>query len=101
MTTGQPITFVIELTINDLSITRADILLSVMKSGFETSCNYNVIDFELLVFDQWGGFVYESNDMNLSWNGAVNGKDLNRLSYYLIILDGYPALRSFRRPKLI
>ncbi len=45
----------------------------------------NVMNFELIVFDQWGGFVYSDTTINLNWDGKVNGKLVNSGVYVYII----------------
>ena len=45
----------------------------------------NILDFEILVFDQWGGFVYQSKEVTMNWNGAVNGKNLRKGPYIYVI----------------
>jgi gliding motility-associated-like protein len=36
--------------------------------------NKAVKQFEVQVFDRWGALVYQSNDVNFSWDGFTNGK---------------------------
>jgi len=31
--------------------------------------------FSMQIFDRWGNKVFESNDINSKWNGAVNGSE--------------------------
>ncbi len=45
----------------------------------------NVMDFELIVFDQWGGFVHSDTTINLNWDGKVNGKLVNSGVYVYVI----------------
>ncbi len=45
----------------------------------------SVINFELMVFDQWGGFVYSDNTINLNWNGKVNDKLVDSGAYVYVI----------------
>ena len=54
----------------------------------EVKVNPNcVTDYEILIFDRWGEKVFESNDINLSWNGTYKGKALDNATfvYYLKI----------------
>ncbi len=35
---------------------------------------YDTEEYEILVFDQWGQLILESNDESASWDGTINGK---------------------------
>ncbi|MBK6274788.1 MAG: gliding motility-associated C-terminal domain-containing protein [Saprospirales bacterium] len=53
----------------------------------------NVLEYRLLVFDRWGEKLYESNDINISWDGVYKGEVVQLDSYawvieYKIILGG-------------
>ena len=39
-----------------------------------TGCFYEF--FELQIFNRWGDIVFQSNDVNTTWNGTYQGKDL-------------------------
>ena len=45
----------------------------------------NVLDFEMMIFDQWGGFVFETKDVLLKWDGKVSNKELRKGAYIYII----------------
>jgi gliding motility-associated-like protein len=47
----------------------------------------NEVLFEIVIFNRWGGKVFESNDKNKSWNGRVNneGNESPAGVYYYII----------------
>lgn len=32
-----------------------------------------IMDFEMTIFDRWGGVIYETKDINLPWNGGIKG----------------------------
>ena len=32
-------------------------------------------DFEILIYDRWGGLVFQSNDINFKWDGSVKDKE--------------------------
>ena len=36
-----------------------------------------VSSFNILIFDRWGEKVFESDDLNFSWDGTFRGKALN------------------------
>jgi large repetitive protein len=40
-----------------------------------------VSDYSLLIYDRWGNKVFETNDINNSWNGDYNGKPMNPGNY--------------------
>jgi gliding motility-associated-like protein len=43
----------------------------------------DIKDFHILIFDRWGNLIFESNDINHSWNGYKknNGKRVNQGTY--------------------
>ncbi len=54
----------------------------------EVKINPNcVTDYNMLIFDRWGEKVFESNDINLSWDGTYKVKALDNATfvYYLKI----------------
>ena len=44
-------------------------------------------DLTFIVYDRWGGKVFETNDKDIGWNGSFKGKDLDPgvFVYYLMI----------------
>lgn len=32
-----------------------------------------IIEYELMIFDRWGNFIFYADDINKTWNGKVNG----------------------------
>ncbi len=56
----------------------------VLDVKFNPDC---VTDFNMLIFDRWGEKVFESNDINLSWDGRYKGNALDDATfvYYLKI----------------
>ncbi|KAB1064752.1 T9SS type B sorting domain-containing protein [Salibacter halophilus] len=42
-----------------------------------------ITDYHILIFDRWGNLVFESNDINRSWNGLQNnsGEKVNQGTY--------------------
>jgi gliding motility-associated-like protein len=55
----------------------------------------NVLEYKLLVFNRWGEKLFESNDINISWNGMFKGEIVQVDTYawvveYKIILQGKP-----------
>ncbi len=45
----------------------------------------NTHDFQLRIFDRWGGIVFESDDMERGWDGNINGKAAPVGSYVVVI----------------
>lgn len=35
-----------------------------------------IMDYEMTIFDRWGGIVYETKDIHLPWNGGIKGSNL-------------------------
>lgn len=48
---------------------------------FFTAIGNTVRDFHLLVFDRWGGKVFESRDINEGWDGTIRGKPIKQDVY--------------------
>lgn len=44
-----------------------------LNDGFKAQ-GIGIADFKMQVFDRWGALVFESNDINDSWDGSINGK---------------------------
>jgi gliding motility-associated-like protein len=44
-----------------------------LNDGFK-AVGIGVAQFNLQVFDRWGALVFETNDINNSWDGRINGK---------------------------
>jgi gliding motility-associated-like protein len=45
----------------------------------------SVLDFHIMVFDQWGNFVFDSNDPNLKWDGKIKGKSIRKAPYIYVV----------------
>lgn len=45
-----------------------------LNDGFRAS-GYNIIKFNLQIFDRWGKKIFETNDMNVSWDGHTKDSD--------------------------
>ncbi len=44
-----------------------------------------VIEFNLKIFDRWGAFLFESNDIMKGWNGSFKGKKKQEGAYVYLI----------------
>lgn len=62
------------------------------ENDFFKAYGIEVVNFNLKVFDRWGAFLFESNNIEQSWNGNFNGqRKENGVYVYLIVatfLDG-------------
>ncbi|GIV26476.1 MAG: hypothetical protein KatS3mg027_0290 [Bacteroidia bacterium] len=58
---------------------------------FGTKC---VKEFKMVIFDRWGEKVFETDDVNATWDGTYNGKDMSGATfvYYIkgLYKDGKP-----------
>ena len=68
-----------------------------------TSCIYPTLDFNMQVYDRWGGLLYEATDplSPPNWDGTTNGQPADvgvyvfLLRYAVILPDGSRTSRSF------
>jgi gliding motility-associated-like protein len=56
----------------------------------------NVLDFEMIIFDQWGGFVLETKDILQKWDGSLSGKELRKGAYVYVIKVKTVTGQSFK-----
>ncbi|MCB0534774.1 MAG: gliding motility-associated C-terminal domain-containing protein [Saprospiraceae bacterium] len=55
---------------------------------FQLQTNQSLQNFELRIFDRWGGLLFESTDPGLGWDGTARGKPMNPGVYaYFIRFD--------------
>lgn len=45
----------------------------------------NISSFSMKIFNRWGAFVFESNDINIGWDGTFRGIDANKGVYIYVI----------------
>ncbi len=45
----------------------------------------NIVDFEMLVFNQWGEFVFKTNDIDIEWDGTLNNQAIRKGPYVYVI----------------
>src|SRR5690554_7095734 len=47
----------------------------------------NIEEIDLVIVNRWGNVVYESNDVNFSWNGKVmnNGEECSEGVYFYLV----------------
>lgn len=54
----------------------------------------NIFEYSLMIFDRWGGKVFETNDLNEGWDGTFKGQALKSGVYIGIInATGFDAKR--------
>jgi len=46
---------------------------------------WTVTEFNIKIYNRWGLQVFESNDINNSWNGKIDGHDADDGTYYYIL----------------
>ena len=62
---------------------------------FHAYTNCEVSDFSMIIFDRWGGKLFETTDINQGWNGMKNGQILNNGVYvYMISFNDGFAVRK-------
>lgn len=45
----------------------------------------DIFEFTMMIFDRWGGKIYESNDLNEGWDGTFKGQPVSSGIYIAII----------------
>ncbi len=48
---------------------------------FEIQSECDIIDFNMLVLNRWGGIIFKSNDINFNWDGRYRGKEIPMENY--------------------
>jgi PKD repeat protein len=48
----------------------------------------HVVEYRLLIFNQWGAIIYESNDVNVGWDGYLPDGKLASLGVYIWKAEG-------------
>ncbi len=73
-----------ELFVPNVFSPNGDSKNDVLEVKFNRNC---IKDYSLLIFDRWGEKVFESNDINYSWDGTYKSKALDNAAfvYYLEI----------------
>lgn len=68
------------------------------NDAFQIYNNCPISNYELRIFDRWGGLAFQSNDINEHWNGTVNGEAVDgvyvwMLTYQTLGSDGKDETR--------
>lgn len=45
----------------------------------------NVLNFKMTVFNQWGEYIFTTENPNIEWDGTVEGKTLKEAPYIYVI----------------
>ena len=45
----------------------------------------NVDGFEMSIFDQWGEFLFSTNDISMEWDGTLYNQEVDKGSYIYVI----------------
>ena len=50
---------------------------------------YGIIEFEMKIYDRWGGLIYLTDDKSLPWDGTMNGNKIQGgiYSYSIVATD--------------
>ena len=77
----------LELFIPNSFSPNGDGLNDVFKPGCDTD---KVNSYELLIFDEWGGFVYGSSDIEIGWEGPT--LDQGKSNFYIYKITAFSNL---------
>lgn len=70
----------LEITIPNVFTPNADGYNDVFKVVGD-----NITIFDMQIFNRWGQIVFKSDDINLGWDGKLNGKECSEGVYYWIV----------------
>jgi len=48
---------------------------------FQIQSECDIIDFNMLVLNRWGGIIFKSNDINFQWDGRLHNKKIPKENY--------------------
>ena len=55
-----------------------------------------VIQYELVIYNRWGELIFQSNDVNIGWDGYIDGKMMAQQGVYVWKVTGkYANGKSF------
>jgi len=55
-----------------------------------------VKDFKMLIFNQWGETIFESNDFKIGWDGTLNTEKVQN-GFYIVIISYKDVFKQFQR----
>jgi len=67
---------------NALHPANADPENQVFGPVIRADCQNLIVDYELQIFNRWGRSIFTSTDVNVTWNGAINGSNQPGGVYY-------------------
>ena len=67
---------------NALHPANADPENQVFGPVIRNGCENLIEDYELQIYNRWGKSIFTSNDVNVTWNGAINGSNQPGGVYY-------------------
>ncbi|MBK8966751.1 MAG: gliding motility-associated C-terminal domain-containing protein [Lewinellaceae bacterium] len=93
---------VIQITVNTTAEVYVPNVFSPNGDGFndvfQVQTNRSMENFELRIFDRWGGLLFESADPGIGWDGTARGKAMNPGVYaYFIRFDTENAAGEVER----
>ncbi len=63
---------------------------------FEVNARF-VAEFDLMIFNRWGELIFQTNDLTESWNGVLNGRDVQEGAYVMKVRITDEAGRETRK----
>jgi|GEM_PF-2490039 len=66
------------------------------NDDFSAYTNCELLDYEIQIFNRWGGKVYEGNDIDIAWDGSDNGKIAQVGVYTYLINVTYEELLEIK-----
>ncbi|NJN77032.1 MAG: gliding motility-associated C-terminal domain-containing protein [Saprospiraceae bacterium] len=65
-----------------------------INDNFKVYTNCTLGNYNLKIYDRWGGIVFESNDFNNGWDGTKHGQNLNDGVYVWVLTFQAPNERG-------
>ncbi|WP_020567229.1 T9SS type B sorting domain-containing protein [Neolewinella persica] len=57
-----------------------------INDKFEVDAIGQILEYEIIIFDRWGGVVYESDNIDGSWNGNLPGGEISATGVYAYLI---------------
>jgi gliding motility-associated-like protein len=71
------------------------------KNDFFIPVYNDISEYELYIYNRWGGEVFHSNEPETGWDGTFKGQDASAgVYYYLILYKGYGNIQNGVRHQL-
>jgi len=84
-------TVIVYVNCNNINLPNA----FVPESGFSGSNRFGILNNQIVklnylrIFDRWGKMVFETTDMDVAWDGKVNGGEIGAAGVYVWVADGF------------